>query len=142
MPWLPKKFVVVPFDFSDECVASLDTALQLVASPEHLHIIHVLPTIEPSDPEYLWTTADAESRRHHALQALTERLADPRYSKIPRHVAFGEAAHEVADFAQKNAAELVVLPSHGRTGLTRLLIGSTAERIVRLAHCPVLVLRK
>ena len=37
--------------------------------------------------------------------------------------------------------DLIVLPSHGRSGVQRLLIGSTAERVVRLAHCPVLVLR-
>src|SRR5690242_6940929 len=101
MSWLPKKFVVVPFDFSDERVAALETALQLVDSPANLHLIHVLPTIEPSDPEYLWTTADAEARKHHALLALTERLSDPRFATIQRHITFGEAAHEVADFAQK-----------------------------------------
>ena len=47
-----------------------------------------------------------------------------------------------ASFAQEKHAELIVIPSHGRTGITRLLIGSVAERVVRLAHCPVLVLRK
>ena len=50
--------------------------------------------------------------------------------------------HEIADFAQEKKAELIVLPSHGRTGLTRLLLGSVAEKVVRLAHCPVLVLKK
>jgi nucleotide-binding universal stress UspA family protein len=54
----------------------------------------------------------------------------------------GEPAHGIADYAQDKKAELIVIPSHGRTGITRLLIGSVAERVVRLAHCPVLVLRK
>lgn len=142
MAWLPKQCVVVPVDFSPESIEAINAGLQFVVSPANLHVVHVLPTIEPSDPEYLWTTADAPARENHALQALRERLADARYRDIPLHVAFGEAAHGIADFAQEKKADLIVLPSHGRTGLTRLLIGSTAERVVRLAHCPVLVLRK
>jgi nucleotide-binding universal stress UspA family protein len=56
-------------------------------------------------------------------------------------VVFGAPAEEIAQFAQRDQSELIVLPSHGRTGLARLMIGSVAERVVRLAHCPVLVLR-
>ncbi len=44
-------------------------------------------------------------------------------------------------FAEQLHAELIVMPSHGRTGLSRLFIGSVAERVVRLAHCPVLILK-
>ena len=47
----------------------------------------------------------------------------------------------LADPAARSNAHSIVLPPHGRTGLTRLLIGSVAERGVRLSHCPVLVLR-
>ena len=47
----------------------------------------------------------------------------------------------ITELAAELKADLIVLPSHGRTGLKRLLIGSVAERVVRLAHCPVLVLR-
>jgi len=142
MSWQAKKCIVVPVDFSDDSIAALDTALEIAAAPANVHVVHVLPTIEPSDPEYLWTTADTPARQHHALQALRERLVDPRYDGVQMHVVFGEAGHGIADFAQANQAELIVLPSHGRTGISRLLIGSTAERVVRLAHCPVLVLRK
>ena len=46
------------------------------------------------------------------------------------------------ELASSEQAELIVLSSHGRTGISRLLIGSVAEKVVRLAHCPVLVLRK
>ena len=142
MPWLPKKYVVVPVDCSDDSIAAIDAALQLVAASADVHVLHILPTIEPADPEYLWTTADSPARQAHTEQALKERLADARYAGVQIHVAFGEAGHEIADFAKDNHADLIVLPSHGRTGISRLLIGSTAERVVRLAHCPVLVLRK
>jgi nucleotide-binding universal stress UspA family protein len=140
--WLPKHRVVVPVDFSDESFAAIDTALELVADAAHVSLIYVLPVIDPAEPGVIWTTVDDESRRHHAELALAERLTDSRYADIRREIAFGDPGHEIADFAQRERADLIVLPSHGRTGLKRLLIGSVAERVVRLAHCPVLVLRK
>lgn len=141
MSWLPKKCVIVPVDFSAESIAAIDTALALVAQPADLHIVHVLPTMEIAEPGVIWGTIDDHARKHHALQALNERLADQRYADCRRIILVGDAGHEIANYAAESKAELIVLPSHGRTGISRLLIGSTAERVVRLAHCPVLVLR-
>jgi nucleotide-binding universal stress UspA family protein len=73
---------------------------------------------------------------------LRQRLSSSRYAGIHVTVAIGDAGHEIVALAEKVHADLLVMPSHGRTGLKRLLIGSVAERVVRLAHCPVLVLRK
>ena len=142
MPWLPKQNVVVPVDFSADSFASLDAALELVAGPAAIHVVYVLPVLDPAEPGVIWTTIDNKVRERHALDALGERLADPRYQGLTTAVRFGDPGHEIADYAQEEKAELIVLPSHGRTGLTRLLIGSVAEKVVRLAHCPVLVLRK
>ena len=55
-----------------------------------------------------------------------------------RHVSAGEA---IAEYAEKVKADLVIVGSHGRTGLRRILLGSVAERVVRLAPCAVLVVR-
>ena len=142
MSWLPKSSVVVPVDFSDDSFTAVDAAFDLVADASHLHVVHVLPTMEPAEPGVIWATIDNPSREHHALLALRERLADARYKQISLTIKFGDPGHEIADFAQEKKAELIVLPSHGRTGLTRLLLGSVAEKVVRLAHCPVLVLKK
>ena len=54
---------------------------------------------------------------------------------------FGDPGHQIAQYAEEAKADLIVLPSHGRSGLQRLLIGSVAERVVRHAPCPVLVVR-
>lgn len=140
--WLPKQRVVVPVDFSDESFAALETALTLVPDASNLSLIYVLPVLDPAEPGVIWTTVDDESRRRHAELALSERLADERYAAMKTHIAFGDPGHEIADFAQREQADLIVLSSHGRTGLSRLLIGSVAEKTVRLAHCPVLVLKK
>lgn len=142
MAWLPKRCVVVPVDFSDDSFAALDTARQLVGAPGDLHVVHVLPSFEPNDFETIWMAVAPEARQEQTLKALEERLDKRGIVGAKVHVVFGEAGHAVADFAAEQKADLVVLPSHGRTGISRVLIGSTAERIVRLCHCPVLVLRK
>jgi nucleotide-binding universal stress UspA family protein len=113
----------------------------LVADATHLRVVHVLPMLEVSAPGVIWEAIDDASRQTHADQALADRLGSLGLANAKRIVLFGDPGREVADYAQKSAADLIVLPSHGRTGLSRLLMGSTAERIVRMAHCPVLVLR-
>jgi nucleotide-binding universal stress UspA family protein len=142
MPWLPKRTVIVPVDFSDESFAAIDTALQLVAKPADVRVVHVLPTIEPTDLEAIWMTVDPAAREEHTVKAINERLAKAKVTGVEVRILFGEPGHAIADFAAQEKADLVVLPSHGRTGISRVLIGSTAERVVRLCHCPVLVLRK
>jgi len=139
--WLPKKSVVVPVDFSDESFAAVDTALTLVDNPQHVHVVHVLAEIVATEPGVVWEVVDDESRRQHAEAAMRERLDAPRYEGIRIHIDFGDPGHQIADFASNVDADLIILPSHGRRGLARLMIGSVAERVVRLAHCPVLVLK-
>ena len=58
-----------------------------------------------------------------------------------REVLVGDPGTVCADRAASLKAELIVIPSHGRSGVSRLLLGSVTERIVRLAPCPVLVLK-
>lgn len=142
MAWLPKQCVVAPIDFSDESIESLDTALTLAGDAARVHVVHVLPDLDPAEPGVIWSTIDNVTRSRHAEQAVTERLADAKYRGVHIHIEFGDPGHEIARCAEEVQADLIVLPSHGRTGLSRILIGSTAERVVRLAHCPVLVLRK
>lgn len=143
MPWLPKKSVIVPVDFSDESLAAIDTALVMVEQPAQVHAVYVLPPMEMGEPGIPFEAIEDDARRHHARTAFLERTAaTPARQGVNFDVLFGDPGHEIAEFARRTQAELIVIPSHGRTGLTRLLIGSVAERVVRLSHCPVLVLRK
>jgi nucleotide-binding universal stress UspA family protein len=142
MSWFPKQCVVVPIDFSDDSFAALDVALQLVESPGQGRVVHVLQDLAPLEAGEVWGVPDPQIRIEHVTKALQERLNQPRHEGVPVEVVQGEAAHGIAHYAEEVQADLVVIPSHGRTGLRRLLIGSVAERVVRLAHCPVLVLRK
>ncbi len=142
MSWLPKKCVLVPVDFSDESFAAVETALSLVSQPGEVHVLHVLPELTPLEPSEAWQTFDNQSRLEHARTLLHDRLISDSHRKMKVEVIVGDPGHAVANFAREIKADLIVMPSHGRTGLAHMLIGSVAERVVRLAHCPVLVLRK
>lgn len=142
MAWEARKSVVVPVDFSDASIAAVDSALELVEAPEHIHAIHVLPALEVAEPGVIWKTIDNASRESHAKQALAEKLAGPKYRGIQFEVAFGDPGTEIAEFARQIGADLIVTPTHGRSGLNRLLLGSVAERVLRFSPCPVLVLKR
>lgn len=142
MSWLPKQTIVVPVDFSEDAFSAIDTALELAPSPSAIHVVYVLPIFDPAEPDVVWSTINDETRRHHSEQALHERLADAKYKGLNFHVEFGEPGHKITELAAGLKAQLIVISSHGRTGISRLLLGSVAEKVIRLAHCPVLVLRK
>ena len=136
--------VLVPTDFSDQSCQAVEVALAMVARPEQLTVLHVatpMSAFAAGDPAVIWETVSDESRSEHLQQELRKRLHEKKFDAIKLEVLFGSPAEEIANYAQNNQTELIVLPSHGRTGLARLMIGSVAERVVRLAHCPVLVLR-
>lgn len=143
MSWLPKSKVIVPVDLSERCVWALDTALQMVATPANITVVHVLPEFSPLEPGEIemWQTVDMTARIRHGKTALRAWLNNEKYEEVQLEVLVGDPGHEIADYCDREKADLIVLPSHGRRGLSRLLLGSVAERIVRLAHCPVLVLR-
>jgi nucleotide-binding universal stress UspA family protein len=93
---------------------------------------------------------DAEVSEY--LRAL-ERGTQEEFAKLPvdkwwervkvfRTVRFGNAVKEICGYARRHEIDLLVMGTHGRTGLKRLLVGSVTERVVRVATCPVLVVRK
>lgn len=140
MTWFQKKVVIAPVDFSVESIAAVDVALDAVTDAAGLHILHVLPVHIPTDPAN-WDPRHEQSRKEAAEQTLREHFGGDKFRGANTLVLFGDAGQEITDYALRHQADLIVLPSHGRTGLKRLLLGSTAERVCRYAHCPVLVLR-
>ena len=135
------KPIVVPIDFSDEASAAIDQALEIAAPPEHVRAVHGAPPLTAFEPAIAYQVIDDADRRESIQKAFHKRHAADKYRDVKFEVRFGDPGHEIADFATESGAGLIVMPSHGRTGLAHLLIGSVAERVVRLARCPVLVLR-
>lgn len=142
MAFAPKKNILVPIDFSDRSFEALDWALEMAESPSAVHAVYVLLDLSPMEPGEIWGTIDVSSRTKSATEALKKKLATTKYEGIRCSVEFGDPSTMVTQVAKREKSDLIILTSHGRTGLSHLLIGSVAERIVRMAHCPVLVLRK
>jgi nucleotide-binding universal stress UspA family protein len=142
MSLLDVRRVVVPVDFSKESLSAVDTALELVhRDPSKIYLIHVLADMSPADPGVIWGEINDVNRAMHVKQALLDRLPNRHADQMNTTVAFGDAGFRIAEFARTVDADLIVIPSHGRTGIEHLLIGSVAERVIQYAHCPVLVLR-
>lgn len=142
MSLFSKERVLVPIDFSDRAFAVLADSLQFVEDPSHLYVLHVLQPLESTDPAVIWQTLDDDDRKQHVKQAFFERCSKPEYEGIHFDVAIGDPSSEILDYAKNHDISLIVVPSKGRTGLERFFLGSVAERVVRFAHCPVLVMRQ
>ncbi len=136
-----RKKILVPYDFSDESKSSLDTALEIAEEDSQIHLIHVMPELNAADPGVIWQSINNENRSQNATEAVHEQLHDKKYDGIKIATEFGDPGHRIVDFAKELNADLIVMPTHGRRGLKHLLIGSVAERVTRLADCPVLVMR-
>lgn len=142
MAWTTRDPILVPFDFSAHSRVAVDRAIEIAESPSQIHILHVLPTFIPLAPEGFPVEAiDDRVRLEYTQKSLDEEFADSRYQGIVREVLIGDPGTVCADRADTIHAGLVVVPSHGRSGITRMLLGSVAERIIRLAKCPVLVIK-
>lgn len=140
-PSFTEKTIVAPTDFSEESDRSVNKALELAEAADKVHVVHVAPSpLYPETTEIPPLHSERE-RRESILTSLRRRYAGSRFEKVHFDVCFGEPGRKIAERAKELDTGLIVLPSHGRTGIARVLIGSVAERVVRLAKCPVLVLR-
>ena len=142
MDWSINKAVLVPYDFSAHSRVAVDKALAIADSPSQVHILHVLPTFIPLAPEGFPVEAiDDNVRLEYTQKALDEEFADLRYAQCTKELIIGDPGSTCADRAKAIGADLIVIPSHGRSGITRLVLGSVAERVVRLSQVPVLVIK-
>lgn len=133
--------LVVPIDFSDDVDGAVDVALEIASDPANITAVHIAAPLATFEPGVVWEMVSDQSRIEQLEKAFRQRYHEPEYAKIGFEVRFGDPGNEIATFAREAEAGLIVMPSHGRTGMAHLLIGSVAERVVRLSHCPVLVLR-
>lgn len=141
MPWTIDRPIVVPFDFSDYALAALRKALELASDASLIDCLHVLPFITPTEPGMSWGMVDDSERLNQALASMHQQLPEAKFGKLKIDVRFGDPGSVVADRAKELDAELIVVGSHGRSGIARLVLGSVAERVTRLASCPVLVIK-
>jgi nucleotide-binding universal stress UspA family protein len=147
-PGVRIKKILVPFDFSEPARHALEFAQKLApgfgASVEALYVVPHVPNVPlrhipeldalPMAAQALGETVeDAEARLRHALAS-----EDTRHRYLRKTVKMGNPHVEILELAAAEGVDLIVMGTHGRTGATRLVLGSVAERVVREADCPVM----
>lgn len=142
MSLLERQSILVPIDFSEASLEALRDAISLAESPALVHAVHVLPDLR-SEADYLREamTMSQDEREARARATLIDMLAENGAEAVDAIVCVGSAGEEITRVARELGCDLIVMPTHGRKGVSRLLLGSVAERVLRLAHCPVLVTR-
>ena len=151
--------ILVPIDFSDQSNHAVETGVQIADANENVSVLHVV------DPAQLYGLDDnggyelgggmgaamcnwegaAEIDQDHeamAIKTMKDAFGGDRFEGIQFCTLVDTPAEGITRFAADHAIDLIVLPSHGRSGVKRLLLGSVAEHVVRAAHCPVLILRR
>lgn len=142
MGFLPKKQVIVPVDFSGESEHAIRTALEMVDDPAGIHLVHVMFPLDAVSPGVTLGDLTDEKREAAVRERFESFLNDHNISGVTINVQIGNPGREIAEYAGKIAAELIVVPSHGYHGVKRMMLGSVAEQIIRHAPCSVLVLRR
>lgn len=142
---MPGKRYVVPVDFSKGSEAAVKHAAALARENRgKLLLVHVIPEalIYPAEGAFFDYVAAAEKEAREKMRRLTKRLRlKPRQYRA-LFFSGGDTARVIANQARRCRAAMIVMGSHGRTGLQRLMIGSVAERTIRYADCPVLIVKK
>ncbi|HEY3252314.1 MAG TPA: universal stress protein [Polyangiaceae bacterium] len=145
--------IVVGLDYSEHSDAALGRAFELASGEAgELHVVSVLPPLnldQPSVPKGTLLDVEVAAAKLHRYVASQwnafwrspqgQWLRPPK--RVVSHVRFDRPANGIVQLAADLSADLVVVGTHGRQGLTRFLLGSVSEQVLRLAACPVLVMR-
>lgn len=140
-------WILVPIDFSTHSRQALlharELALIFDASLDLLHVVE--ETLHPAFYGILVGSVydvdpDIETKAIDRMREMVEEIGMGRI-RVSYHAGPGSAARKIADFAEKKRSSMIVMGTHGLTGLEHFLIGSTTERVVRRASCPVLAIK-
>ncbi len=141
------KALLVPTDFSANASQALQYAKEIARGTQAtLHILHIVePVVYPADWSYAQVGfADIEQELQEnaekELSALTDGLTKDGYNVVTA-VRRGRASDEICNYASENGISIIAIGTHGRSGLEHFLFGSTTERVLRKAPCPVLSVR-
>jgi nucleotide-binding universal stress UspA family protein len=142
--------ILVTTDFSLQGDHAIGHAFRLAADHGAAVLLcHVVESVPPNPFYAHYVPADAvknmsEKAEAEARQALLDRVPKSgRLASVPHEIviAHGAPLDEIVRVAAERAVDLIVIATHGRTGVKHVLLGSVAERVIRCAPCPVLVVR-
>jgi nucleotide-binding universal stress UspA family protein len=141
------KNILFPSDLSDYNGTALAYASVLAAeSGAKLHILHVDDmhdmTADLAEVGYVYPTPWDNADRAKVREELNQITPTVAQGSFEHHYLRGAPAREIIEFAKCKGVDLIVMASHGRTGLARLVMGSVAEEVTRKAPCPVLIVKQ
>ncbi len=139
--------ILVPTDFSESAMYALPFAVDLARKyTASLHILHVVePIVAPVD--FAWGTYSYPDIEKQLSGYVEKSLAKIIQDQIPGEIEtkttnlHGKPWREIVAFAKDQNMDLIVMATHGLSGLSHALYGSTSEKVIRKAHCPVLTVR-
>ena len=144
---LPVHTVLCPLDFSEPSYKAFQVAIEMASHfKADLMLVHIVASVVPgipADPTFAFV--DQEEYERVAKKAAEEQLAAAKQN-VPAElhsrttIGSGDAADEIVRIAKTEAADLVVIATHGLTGWRHLVFGSVAEKVIRLSDRPVLVI--
>ena len=141
------KTILYPTDFSKGARAALDHAISLAGDYSAklilLHVVEDIPIAEWYIPSAISVADLTEDLRKSALQEMNKWVVEvsSQVKDVEKMVVNGVPFVEIIGAAREKKADLIVIGTHGRTGIDHMLFGSTAEKVVRKASCPVLTVR-
>lgn len=139
------KSYLVPVDFSKGSEVALDHAVKWVReSRGTLLLLHVITAtfVYPTAVGFGEIFEDLERAARESMRSLIRRKRIERVRHRSILIQASDPAFAIADAARRARASIIIMGSHGRTGLHRLMVGSVAERTLRYAKCPVLIVKK
>jgi universal stress protein A len=132
--------ILCPIDFDDNSLSALRLGAQLAERDQAtLYLMHVIRVVE----EATVAAPAMFERDERATQTELQNIAESRLRGIDHQVLlrYGNPAEQIVAAESELGAELVVMATHGRTGISHLFFGSVAEKVVRESVCPVLIVR-
>jgi universal stress protein A len=141
------RHLLVPTDFSEGSKQALENALGLAqtfgAKPTLLHVVELPSYLTDAHTPVHLSLAICDAMQGSAQRELAHLLPEGRGAavEVAHQVALGVPRQKILETAVAEQVEWIVMATHGRTGLSHLLMGSVAERVVRTAPCPVRTIR-
>jgi nucleotide-binding universal stress UspA family protein len=134
--------ILVPMDFSSDAeqalVCAVGLAQQFQAHLTLLHVIYIPVTTEVNLSTYF---TELEAGAQQGMETYQKRVEDEGLT-VDTVIIRGTPFREIVEIAETKQVDLIIRGTHGRTGIRHLLMGRVAERVVRLAPCPVMVMRQ
>jgi nucleotide-binding universal stress UspA family protein len=137
--------ILVATDFSEPAAAAFAWGEALTRRfGSHLHILHVVPIPQigwTAESSFSWPFDDVEAEARNRLSQLVP-SSDPLAARTSFATTVGVPVTEILDYVKNHEIDLIVLGTHGRGLVGQMLLGSVAERVVRLASVPVLTVHR